>query len=1318
MKRKLLFAMLCIVSVLGLRAQTDVTSTYITNADFSSTDGWTAYTSSQYHSEGNGLIGTFVVTNSYTSTTDDTHLATEYCFGVQCRWQTNYVAYQQTKENVTFPAGVYTVTYDVENTNTATKNITYDNLFYVKVGETTYSDTSTEWMSGSSSWTTHTIRFAVEEETKADFMISLGYGTGSGDDHNIGSGSTPHVYISHLAVTYAAFIAPTAVTLSESTLALNPTATSTLTATFTPSDANYQTAITWTTSDATVATVADGVVTAVGAGTATITATTANNVSATCAVTVTDVTPVAAPAYYSEIAAGDFYIVNAATGQFLSGAGYWGSQASLVEHGTPFTVAIGEGVYTLNSHFQEKTGTNKCYFNGTYVDGNSTNLYITSLGSGKYSISTADGSAFVSANVNDKVVANTAATANSVLAQWYFVSKDDLESAFANATSASPVDATFYISDANFSRNYLAAAYNNGTRTLTACETYPWSITASNYNLKGGEVGNSNGKGNYCAESYHATFTLSQTLTVKNGMYKFRAQACENVATPVAVLYANDETTPFNAMANGENSMSGCSAQFTAGNYYTDWITVYVTDNTLTVGVKSTSASNWCVWDNFELYYYGPTVGGEATEIPMATETAMTAGKWNFFDIPVDGLYNLTTTTLSDIVYTKDATVLIENESSVTATFSQAVNETLTAGRYFVKSASAQNLEVTVGAYAYNVGDATLSVADGGYTQNSTFTVTFPAAATSDPAGTTALVAESKATVNGAEVALAAVANGFSLDLGSLTENTDYAIAIPADVYGYAGESMNSAINVTLHTPAVFDGEYVFYDATNSLFLGRGAGYGTEATADKYGIPVNLTTDATGATNVQFVDNNAYLFIASNGVFTDGPVFAWTVNSVTGGYTLSGVFDAATKYLTHAAGSFGEYVTTTDAAGSATVWTLKTLAERDAIIAEYPTENINNVITASGAATTADAFATYLSTNYNAEDLTSVVGTASFAGAAGDWTWTGYWRNQDGQPAYGTGFVEAWVATGAWSQTVDKANLPAGIYKITVQGYERRKDNDAATALKTAGYNLVSTFLSANGEQVRFTDWNDVAGKPTNTGNAVTAFTNGEAVNEVYVYLDGNTDLSLMIRKPNYIWDCWVIWNNVTLTRYSQTEANMTIAAGKYGTFVAPFDVTIPKGVTAQTVTGVTGSTLNFENVTTTIPANTPVVVKSDADDVNVTFYGKSVAGNPEAGLLTGVLTTGTTVPAGSYVLQTQEGVQAFYKLESDAPANTANRAYLTIPSSPVNAYYFNDEDADGINAVEATAEDGRAIYNLAGQRVKKAQKGLYIIGGKTVLVK
>lgn len=79
----------------------------------------------------------------------------------------------------------------------------------------------------------------------------------------------------------------TGVTLNKNTLELTEEGTETLRATVVPSNATDKT-VTWTTSDATVATVSNGKVTAVGAGTATITVTTTDGEkTATCAVTVT-----------------------------------------------------------------------------------------------------------------------------------------------------------------------------------------------------------------------------------------------------------------------------------------------------------------------------------------------------------------------------------------------------------------------------------------------------------------------------------------------------------------------------------------------------------------------------------------------------------------------------------------------------------------------------------------------------------------------------------------------------------------------------------------------------------------------------------------------------------------------------------------------------------------------------------------------------------------------------------------------------------------------------------------------------------------------
>ena len=193
-KFKLLLAAAALMFGGSVWAQTDVTSTYITNADFSSTDGWTAYVSGSYKDYGNGLIGTYGVRTNEgqgVSTIDETHLATEYCFGFEVRWNGNYASFNQTTSEL--PVGAYTLTYDVENTNSKTSKASYNSLFYVQVGETQYTDSKTEWMNGSSSWTTHTISFNITSASTA--IISLGYGTGG---NNIGSTNTPTLHVSHL----------------------------------------------------------------------------------------------------------------------------------------------------------------------------------------------------------------------------------------------------------------------------------------------------------------------------------------------------------------------------------------------------------------------------------------------------------------------------------------------------------------------------------------------------------------------------------------------------------------------------------------------------------------------------------------------------------------------------------------------------------------------------------------------------------------------------------------------------------------------------------------------------------------------------------------------------------------------------------------------------------------------------------------------------------------------------------------------------------------------------------------------------------------
>ena len=98
----------------------------------------------------------------------------------------------------------------------------------------------------------------------------------------------------------------------------------------------------------------------------------------------------------------------------------------------------------------------------------------------------------------------------------------------------------------------------------------------------------------------------------------------------------------------------------------------------------------------------------------------------------------------------------------------------------------------------------------------------------------------------------------------------------------------------------------------------------------------------------------------------------------------------------------------------------------------------------------------------------------------------------------------------------------------------------------------------------------------------------------------------------------------------------------------------------------------------------------------------------------TGTYAASENIAAGDYFLS---GSKIFKSSGSTTIKGT--RAYLKNKGNAQSVKLFIDGITTSIDAlgVEPAANDG-AIYNLAGQRVEKAQKGLYIVNGKKVLVK
>ncbi len=201
-----------------------------------------------------------------------------------------------------------------------------------------------------------------------------------------------------------------------------------------------------------------------------------------------------------------------------------------------------------------------------------------------------------------------------------------------------------------------------------------------------------------------------------------------------------------------------------------------------------------------------------------------------------------------------------------------------------------------------------------------------------------------------------------------------------------------------------------------------------------------------------------------------------------------------------------------------------------------------------------------------------------------------------------------------------------------------------------------------------------------------------------------------------------------SLAEASQASVTVSCKAGKYGTVIFPFTPDVSTGfdgITFYSCETVNSATEKVQLTEVNDPeANVPYLIKNDGENdlsENLTGWGMAAADSYKVGLLTGVYTAASIAKdANNYVLQTQNGNQAFYKVVNADFTATANKCYLTYeaPAAGVKALGFEFRTPTSVRGLEMAEGQNDAIFNLAGQRVQKAQRGLYIVNGKKVIVK
>lgn len=338
--------------------------------------------------------------------------------------------------------------------------------------------------------------------------------------------------------------------------------------------------------------------------------------------------------------------------------------------------------------------------------------------------------------------------------------------------------------------------------------------------------------------------------------------------------------------------------------------------------------------------------------------------------------------------------------------------------------------------------------------------------------------------------------------------------------------------------PAIADGTYYLYNEAGKVFFERGGNYGTQAVVGKYGLPVDITT-VDGATTLAMHDWAGTVIGFDEGIYADASganARTYTVKPVEGGF----VFVNNNNYaLTIVDGAVNGVLD-----GEGTVWAVKTLEERNAILEAAVAADKSAAIAAAGYPEDVE---------FETTDCTEKVASASLAGSIEGWTWTEVLKPE----AFATNVngTECYKGTGTLSQTV--AGLEPGLYRVTVNGLYRDGWNEAQVTMAADGFYNSTAYLAANGVQAQITPWakDRVADNNPNSMadyKAIISEDTTKYLSELYTTVGEDGELAISINVPSYIDAGWCIFSNVTLTRLSYTapepepEPQPVVADGTY----------------------------------------------------------------------------------------------------------------------------------------------------------------------------
>lgn len=195
----------------------------------------------------------------------------------------------------------------------------------------------------------------------------------------------------------------------------------------------------------------------------------------------------------------------------------------------------------------------------------------------------------------------------------------------------------------------------------------------------------------------------------------------------------------------------------------------------------------------------------------------------------------------------------------------------------------------------------------------------------------------------------------------------------------------------------------------------------------------------------------------------------------------------------------------------------------------------------------------------------------------------------------------------------------------------------------------------------------------------------------------------------------------VSYTAPKSASLPATDGTANYATFSFSSDKAVEFVDATVYAVNVVNGVLQLNEVTSKqVPAGTGVLLKSENETAPYFYIDKADA------IENNLLKPASEEMSGSYTFyklayddyDAKTGLGFYWGVDNGGKFTVkAGTAYLAVPNSVSVKGFLLDGTPTAIEGVEAE-NNTDVIYNLSGQRVQKAQRGLYIVNGKKLMVK